>query len=584
MPVEFPPDHVIAAFIAGATEHIRRVEIFEADGRTPWRPEVEPELLSGGSVNVEHGRAERRTLDLSLDNKEGQYQNAPGDLWYDKIIKVYRGVKLKRRTALPRIAIVTTDVNFNAMPLRSALGAVGYTDAVVLYPGAEAITLDDLLIYDIVIGASIATADTTITNLLTSAYNAGLSVLHLGALSTAMKTWAYGSAPATSNITYGQVTPPISPLAGSHLTRAGWAPFSYTHLSPTGTIVYAHNPFPSGAEWTQISRVGTDRAAVFVRETIDNKIAFVDIPLPTEAYGFEQFRMMLLSIVNWLNPIRAITEWSCQVGEFMIDRIQEGHFPRHYKITGRDYSKKCLGSKFLHATEFASGLTLEAIIGSIAGAAGITKRVLPATGVTVNKKFFFDRGVTRWDAMEEIAKAYDHEIFFDAQGFLVLRAIRDPATAEPLYTFATGNPGGVIVSFEKSTSDTRIYNVISVTGESSDQNIPPVYASARNDDPASPTSTVNIGERVYEFVSSFIQTTQQAQDVADSFLKVHALEQYEASFETLMMPWLEAGDILRFVDPNPAPDDPDTLLLVSLSIPLDLSPMASSGKRVVKVV
>jgi hypothetical protein len=294
--------------------------------------------------------------------------------------------------------------------------------------------------------------------------------------------------------------------------------------------------------------------------------------------------MLLLSIANWLNPIRAISEWETQIGEFMIDRISEGHFPRHYKITGRDYSKKCMLSKFRHATQFATGQALETIIGSIAGAAGITKRLLPATGVTVNKKFYFDRGVTRWDAMDEIAKAYEHEIFFDAQGYLVLRPMRDPAAEDPLYTFATGNPDGVIVSFNKSTSDTRIYNVISVTGESSDQAIPPVHASAENNDPNSPTSVPNLGERVYEFVSSFIQTEQQAQGVADSFLKVHALEEYEASFETLMLPWLEVGDILRFVDPNPAPQDPDKLLLTTLTIPLELGPMSSSGKRVIGVV
>lgn len=583
MPVEFPPENVLQAFLAGTVEHTRRVAIFEPDAVTPWRPDLEANP-TGGSVSVEYGRAERRTLDLTLNNADGAFVNDPGELWYDKIIKVYRGIRLKRKPESPRVAIVTTDTNFNAMPLRSALGAIGFADAKVFYPGVETVTLDQLLMYDIVIGASITLADTTITNLLTGVYNAGGRVLHLGALSTAMRTWAYGSAPTASNITYGQVSPSVSPLRSSHPLASGWAPFSYSHLAPGSTIVYSHLPLPAGAEWSLISQQGTDRAAVFARESSGNRIVFADIPLPDEAYEFPQLRMLLLSIANWLNPIRAISEWETQVGEFMIDRISEGHFPRHYKITGRDYSKKCMLSKFRYATQFATGQALETIIGSIAGAAGITKRLLPATGITVNKKFYFDRGVTRWDAMDEIAKAYEHEIFFDAQGYLVLRPMRDPATEDPLYTFATGNPDGVIVSFNKSTSDTRIYNVISVTGESSDQAIPPVHASAENNDPDSPTSVPNLGERVYEFVSSFIQTEQQAQDVADSFLKVHALEEYDASFETLMLPWLEVGDILRFVDPNPAPQDPDRLLLTTLTIPFELGPMSSSGKRVIKVV
>ena len=85
--------------------------------------------------------------------------------------------------------------------------------------------------------------------------------------------------------------------------------------------------------------------------------------------------------------------WKTQVGEFMIDRIVEGNFPHDVKITGRDYTKKCLKSKFERATQFATGLALESIIGSIASNAGISRRNLPATGVVVNKTFFFERGV-----------------------------------------------------------------------------------------------------------------------------------------------------------------------------------------------
>jgi len=239
-------------------------------------------------------------------------------------------------------------------------------------------------------------------------------------------------------------------------------------------------------------------------------------------------------------------------------------------------------SKYVQATQVATGQPLEALITSISGAAGITKRALPATGITVGRTFFFDRGVTRWDAMKEICSAYDYDIYFDATGYLVIEPYSDPSTTAPTVVVYTGEDG-VLASFEKSTTDTRIYNSIVVTGESSDATTPNVFATAKNTNPLSPTRIAAIGERVYQYTSSFITTTAQAQAVADSFLAVHALEEFELNFESLMMPWLEVGDIMGFVDPDPQPGDPTEFLISSISIPIALGPMSAVGKRVTNV-
>jgi hypothetical protein len=80
-----------------------------------------------------------------------------------------------------------------------------------------------------------------------------------------------------------------------------------------------------------------------------------------------------------------------------------------------------------------------------------------------------------------------------------------------------------------------------------------------------------------------ITTTAQAQALADSYLAIHSLEEFDLEFETLFMPWLEAGDILGWIDPDPNPGDPKTFLLSSLTLPLSLSPMSGVGKRVLIV-
>jgi hypothetical protein len=237
-------------------------------------------------------------------------------------------------------------------------------------------------------------------------------------------------------------------------------------------------------------------------------------------------------------------------------------------------------SKYKTATSYASGTAIETAIKSIAQAAGITKFLFPATGHSLGKAYFFERGVSRWEAMKKIADAFGYELFFDAQGYLLMREYLDPISAPLVYTLATGPDVGNLVTYEKNLNDNRIYNVIVVTGESSDAGIPPVSAIATNTEPSSPTRVSEIGERVYQYSSAFITTTLQAQDVADKFLKIHALEEFDLNFAAINLPWLEVGEIIEFVDPRPNAGQPTRFLLSSLSLSLGLDTMSGNAKRV----
>src|ERR1044072_2226887 len=184
--------------------------------------------------------------------------------------------------------------------------------------------------------------------------------------------------------------------------------------------------------------------------------------------------------------------------------------------------------------------------------------------------------------MKEIADSYGYELFFDANGYLVMREYLDPLYSPLALELLTGAAGN-LVSFEKSTNDSRVYNHIVVTGESSDAGLLPVFAEAKNLEPSSPTRISRIGDRVYTYTSSFITTVGQAQDTADKFLKIHALEEYDLNFSTISFPWVEVGEIVRFYDPRPGIGDPDRFLISSLSLPLGLGPMSGNAKRVAVV-
>jgi hypothetical protein len=287
--------------------------------------------------------------------------------------------------------------------------------------------------------------------------------------------------------------------------------------------------------------------------------------------------------------------WECQLGEFMIDSTEESSFPFTVKVTGRDYTKRLMLSKITAAETFSKGTDLDELIRSIAANAGIIKMKVPDTGKTLGRDFTYERGTARWDMIDDLAGAYNYDIFFDFEGYLVLSEFQDPVLTPVSYTFTVGRhtnafeqegPYDPVViqhnteSWVKKTNDTRIYNHILVTGDSSDSSTPPVSAEAINDNPDSPTGVPELGDRLFEYNSSFITTTAQAQDTATKFLKLHALEEFEINLSTLVVPFLDAGQVISFIDPHIHPGDPTRFLLTSFSVPLNLGKMAPVGKRI----
>lgn len=274
--------------------------------------------------------------------------------------------------------------------------------------------------------------------------------------------------------------------------------------------------------------------------------------------------------------------WERQIGEFVIDTISEDHFPYTVNVAGRDYAKRCLLSKFVNPTTFTAGTAIETVIKAMAQNAGITKFLLPLTGQVLDIDYAFEGNTSRWDAMSKIATAFNYELYFDAMGYLVMRQFQDPINAPLSFTFDTG-PLGSLVTYTKSVNDTRIYNHIVVTGESSDSDTIPVSAEALNTEPSSSTNIATLGDRTWQYSSAFITTTQQAQDLAKSYLKIMSLEEFNLDFSSIALPWLEVGEIIEFIDPRKNAGAPTRFLLSSLNMPLGLGAMSGNAKRVTVV-
>lgn len=311
---------------------------------------------------------------------------------------------------------------------------------------------------------------------------------------------------------------------------------------------------------------------------------------PYNGFWYDKIVHIYRGIKYWsIDPIsgKAIqVEYEAQLGAFMIDRIDAQYFPHTIKITGRDFTKKMLTSKLERSMQFPAGTAVETVVAAVAANAGIFGVILPNTGQTVDSTTVFERGTARWAVCKQVADAANHEIFFDATGNLVMRPFRDPTTSPIEYTFKTGLDGGNLIDYQKSSNDSRVFNHIVVTGDdsanSSDDGSSTVviFAEYKNENADSPTRIERIGDRYTDYHSALFDSQEKANAFAQSQLSILALEEFNIDFQSLVVPWMEAGNIVEILVPGNTEYEPTRFLLDTLNIPLKLEPMSGTGRRV----
>lgn len=335
----------------------------------------------------------------------------------------------------------------------------------------------------------------------------------------------------------------------------------------------------STTPWRQ--RVAVTDGAVSVDSTRDERrnldITFHD---PEGDLGFGPDELWYDKIIK---PYRGVIlpdenfAWVTSLGEFLIDRITRQNFPSLVTATCRDYTKKLRLSRLAVTTIFVAGTPVEELISAVAANGGITRVNLAITDKTIPNDLTFERGTERWEIIKQLAESINHEVFFDNFGYLTLRPYIDPISSPLTMTFNTGRWGN-IVNFARQTDDTRLYNHVVVYGTS--QAAPLVYGEAENTEPSSPTRIALLGRRTYTYASEFITTNDQALAVAQRFLSRVALEAYDISLESIVLPWLEGGDAVEVVLPGTAAYEPTRFILPQFTIPLGLGTQSGSAKRV----
>ncbi len=317
---------------------------------------------------------------------------------------------------------------------------------------------------------------------------------------------------------------------------------------------------------------------------------------PYEGFWYDKILKAYWGIKYYSPEDKIWRKWETPLGVFMIDRLDEDRFPDAVKVTGRDLTKKCMVTKLASSVSFQTGLKIEDIIRSLAANCGITKFALPVTNQSYMSSLTYTRGTDRWKVMTEIADSAGYELYFLPDGSLTMRQYPDPSTSPLAWDFTEAGRE-TIIKYTRSSNDSRVFNHILVTGsndgsggaslpgyfegqEEDNTNSVIIFAEAINTDPGSPTRVDRIGDRVLTFESDLFTTQQQAQDYADTQLRISSLEEYSISFESLIMPWLDGSDIVGITEENSSDYTPRRFLLSNFSIPLGLGSMNGTARRV----
>lgn len=532
--------NIIEAILSGVTQVTRRAEIYEKDGNTLWLPTQDTPRLIDGEISIDYTRDERRSLDCTFDNSDGVLDHNPNGFWYDKIIKCYRGVRYENPKIQPSVLIVQDDA-VASQRIFLLLRLLRYTDITVKTVN----TLEDLYGYDLVVAASgnsaISTANST---LLQAAFDAGYNVLTAGNQNTEVQIpYLIAATIAKTNTQAWEINQPVN----DNPVRMGWsnavlagnttAGRHVTALAATGSPVAAYT-------W---SGVGGYTGAYSINATGGR---WVHLQLVISPQSNASLRRLLKNSVDWLYSYAQVREWEVQIGEFMIDKISHDVFPHTIKVTGRDYTKKVMLTKFRDSLTFVAGTSIDTLVRALGANAGITKFLLNSANATLATDMTFARGDDRWKAIKDCCTAAGIEVFFNQTGHLVTRVFKDPVTAPTTFTLSLRPEDANLTALGIESTDTSIFNTVVVTSESGDGLADGVFYQgvAVNDDPSSATAVSRIGERTYEYSTAAANSDNQCTQIAVNLLRVMGLEEYTLNFSALVFPWADAGDIVLFKD------------------------------------
>jgi hypothetical protein len=233
-----------------------------------------------------------------------------------------------------------------------------------------------------------------------------------------------------------------------------------------------------------------------------------------------------------------------QLGEYRVDEIARSDVG-HLQVSGSGLESYLVDARFLRPRTPPTGeSTLQAIADLIGEAVpGSPTVVAQSTGDRrVQATAPWERD--RIDAVLALGDSLNADVFVNNAGIFVIRDKPTLVGRVPVFLVNAGD-GGVLVGEDVKDTRDGVYNAVSVSGQSSDQAVPPVWGWAYDNDTASSTYYYgDFGQKPMFYSSQYIYSDAQCVSIAQTMLIESLAVNSSLSFESLAVCFLEAGDVV----------------------------------------
>lgn len=254
--------------------------------------------------------------------------------------------------------------------------------------------------------------------------------------------------------------------------------------------------------------------------------------------------------IKWMDRTGTWVEEICPLGVFRLSRSSityKADGTSEISLEAYDFSRTIQRDKFL------TPYVVNPETNILTAIKEIVKRTFPAmeydaisTALKTTAPMLFDTGGDPWDACTQLAKSMGCEIYFDAEGRLVVAPPPDRA-AQPAPAFEYfDSDGGHMIDLGRDFADEQAFNGVVVTGESPGDEKPPVRAEAWDDSPSSPTyRRGNYGEVPHFITDNVAKTTEDCEKIAKAELALILGRPSSLSITALVNPSYEAGEVVH---------------------------------------
>lgn len=296
------------------------------------------------------------------------------------------------------------------------------------------------------------------------------------------------------------------------------------------------------------------------------------------------------TLVDSYGALAQITEEVVQdelvpLGVFIITKvdIEEVEGGVNITVQGQDRSLKVSRNRWINTYTVAKNTNVvTAITRLLENRWDDIELAFASSDETVGKSVFgTETDNDPWQDARKLAKSAGLDLYFDGNGVARLAPVPTYEEATPVEIYLE-NEEAMVLNVKRSLNTEQTYNgVIAIGSNSNSDEI--FRAEAWDEDPESPTYRYgNFGSVPRFYSSPMIQTTAAARKVANALLNRSKGAQESISWNQIVDPSLEAGDLIKLQ--NRGTKVNQLLIIDRMTIPLQTSSSMSCIARTIRTM